>query len=157
MKNTFNKLIVDANCKCLNSEFSRITHHTQNGFTGGRNFLKKIDLDASGRIYSCAYEGRFLTVDPSVLTRKGGDFGPKTAPKSGLGTQDDADLVVTARGPQGDNQKLLSGNPFSTNPAPFWAKSAPFWGWEGPGAKAFAFAPGPSQPQGRSIRWNCWG
>mgnify|MGYP000660213469 CR=1 FL=1 len=59
MKNTFNKLIVDANCKCLNSEFSQITHHTQNGFVGGRNFSKNpVDLDASGRIYSSAYEGK---------------------------------------------------------------------------------------------------
>ena len=59
MRHTFNKLIVDANCNSLNSEFSQITHHTQNGFTGGRNFLKNpVDIDASGRIYSCAYEGR---------------------------------------------------------------------------------------------------
>ena len=41
MTNTLNELIVDANCKSLNSEFSQITHHTQHGFTGGRNFLKK--------------------------------------------------------------------------------------------------------------------
>ena len=55
MKNTFNKLIVAANCNSLNSEFSQITHHTQNGFVGGRNFLKNlVDVDASGRIYSCA-------------------------------------------------------------------------------------------------------
>ena len=39
MKNCFNKVIMAANCNALNSEYSEITHETQNGFTGGRNFI----------------------------------------------------------------------------------------------------------------------
>ena len=59
MKNTFNKLIVSANCNALNTEFTKITYETQNGFVGGRNCLKNlVDIDASGRIYSNAYEGK---------------------------------------------------------------------------------------------------
>ena len=58
MKNTFNKTIMSANCLALDCEYSQITHETQNGFTGGRNFIKNIVAnDAAGRMYSCAYEG----------------------------------------------------------------------------------------------------
>ena len=72
MKNTFNEVIVDANCKSLNSEFSEITHHTQGGFVGGRNFLKNpVDIDASGRIYSCAYEGLVNSFNPSNIPISG--------------------------------------------------------------------------------------
>ena len=49
---------MSANCNALNSEYKEITHETQNGFTGGRNFLKNIVAnDSAGRMYSCAYEG----------------------------------------------------------------------------------------------------
>ena len=34
MKNSFNKLIMAANCNALDSEYSQITHETQNGFVG---------------------------------------------------------------------------------------------------------------------------
>ena len=44
MKNCFNKVIMSANCNALNIEYIEITHESQNGFTGGRNFLE---------IYSC--------------------------------------------------------------------------------------------------------
>ena len=41
MKNTFNELIMAATCHALDSEYSQITHETQNGFVGGCNFIKK--------------------------------------------------------------------------------------------------------------------
>ena len=89
MKNTFNKLIVDANCKCLNSEFSQITHHTQNRFVGGRNFLKNIvDLDASGRIYSCAYEGRrSCSLQGTDFVKNGDDLTQLGADLAPIGAQ----------------------------------------------------------------------
>ena len=47
-----------ANCNAMKSEYIKITHESQNGFTGGRNFLKHIVAnDSAGRIYSCVYEG----------------------------------------------------------------------------------------------------
>ena len=69
MKNSFNKVIVAANCNALNSEYAEITHETQNGFTGGRNFIKHIVAnDSAGRMYSCAYEGSKKTfLVPSTL------------------------------------------------------------------------------------------
>ena len=81
MNNTFNKLIVDANCKALNSEFSKITHHTQNGFVGGRIVLKNpVDIDASGRIYSCAYEGRrSCSLQGAEFGKNGGDLAQRTS------------------------------------------------------------------------------
>jgi len=58
MKNIFNKVIMAANCNAINSEYTQIAHDAQNGFTGGRNFLKNIVAnDSAGRMYSCAYEG----------------------------------------------------------------------------------------------------
>ena len=58
MKNCFNKVIMSANCNALNSEYIEITNESQNGFTGGRSFLKHIVAnDSAGRMYSCAYEG----------------------------------------------------------------------------------------------------
>ena len=58
MNNIFHKVIMVANCNAMNSEYTEITHESQNGFTGGRHFLKNIVAnDSAGRIYSCAYEG----------------------------------------------------------------------------------------------------
>ena len=46
------------NCHALDTEYSQIIHDTQNGFVGGRNFIKKrVANDSAGRMYSCAYEG----------------------------------------------------------------------------------------------------
>ena len=58
MKNCFNNLIMAANCSAMNAEYFKITHKTQNGFTGGRIFFNNlVALDSAGRMYSCAYEG----------------------------------------------------------------------------------------------------
>ena len=56
MKNTDNEIIVSANCSALSHTFKKITHRTQNGFTGGRNFLNNlVALDACSRMYSMMY------------------------------------------------------------------------------------------------------
>ncbi len=53
MKNTDNKIIVSADCAALSNTFKKITHRTQNGFTGGRNFLNNIvAIETCSRIYS---------------------------------------------------------------------------------------------------------
>lgn len=53
LKNTDNKLVVSANMDALKSTYCKLTHHVQNGFVKGRNFLNNIlDLDSAGRIYS---------------------------------------------------------------------------------------------------------
>ena len=58
MKMFFNKVIMSANRNALNIEYKEITHETQNGFTGGGNFLKHIVAnDSAGPMYSCDYEG----------------------------------------------------------------------------------------------------
>ena len=57
-KNCDNKMIMSANTKACESQFKSITHKTQNGFVGGRNFLNNVvDMDAAGRIYSTKFFG----------------------------------------------------------------------------------------------------
>ena len=57
MKNCDNKIIASANCNALNSDFIKITHRTQNGFTHGRNFLNNlVDVDSASRMYSMWFD-----------------------------------------------------------------------------------------------------
>jgi Reverse transcriptase (RNA-dependent DNA polymerase). len=66
MKNTDNKIIVGANVHALEPIYERITHHTQNGFVKGRNFLNNImDIDASGRLYSLRHWDKLRDEDVS--------------------------------------------------------------------------------------------
>ena len=58
MKNCFNEIIVAADCSAMNAEYFKITHKTQNGFTGGHFIIKNLVAnDSAGRMHSCGYEG----------------------------------------------------------------------------------------------------
>ena len=56
LKNTDNKIIVGVAVSKLTPAAKINTHHTQNGFVGGRNFLKNVlDLDSVARIMSMLF------------------------------------------------------------------------------------------------------